>query len=84
VDFVEADGTCSNGFQAIPQLQVRLVYDVQAPQINNGQVQNAFAVDSFPEQLHKPITDHNDFINFFDENVMNEMVQCINNGEDCQ
>ncbi|MFJ3623730.1 DUF1996 domain-containing protein [Streptomyces iakyrus] len=84
VDFVEADGTCSNGFQAIPQLQVRLVYDVQAPQINNGQVQNAFAVDSFPEQLHKAITDHNDFINFFDENVMNEMVQCINNGEDCQ
>ncbi|MEU6908153.1 DUF1996 domain-containing protein [Streptomyces coeruleorubidus] len=84
VDFVEADGSCSNGFQAIPQLQVRLVYDVQAPQINNGQIQNAFAVDSFPEQLHKAITDHNDFINFFDENVMNEMVQCINNGEDCQ
>ncbi|GAA4552504.1 DUF1996 domain-containing protein [Streptomyces collinus] len=84
VDFVEADGSCSNGFQAIPQLQVRLVYDVQAPQINDGQVQNAFAVDSFPEQLHKAITDHNDFINFFDENVMNEMVQCINNGEDCQ
>ncbi|MCE7050777.1 DUF1996 domain-containing protein [Streptomyces purpurascens] len=84
VDFVEADGSCSNGFQAIPQLQVRLVYDVPAPQINNGQVQNAFAVDSFPEQLHKPITDHNDFINFFDDNVMNEMVQCINNGENCQ
>ncbi|MEU0197492.1 MULTISPECIES: DUF1996 domain-containing protein [unclassified Streptomyces] len=84
VDFVEADGSCSNGFKAIPQLQVRLVYDVPAPQINNGQVQNAFAIDSFPEQLHKPITDHNDFINFFDENVMNEMVQCINNGEDCQ
>jgi hypothetical protein len=84
VDFVEADGSCSNGFKAIPQLQVRLVYDVPAPQIENGQVQNPFAVDSFPEQLHKAITDHNDFINFFDENVMNEMVQCINNGEDCQ
>ncbi|MFF9116065.1 DUF1996 domain-containing protein [Streptomyces massasporeus] len=84
VDFVEADGSCSNGFKAIPQLQVRLVYDVQAPQIENGQVQNAFAVDSFPEQLHKPITDHNDFINFFDDNVMNEMVECINNGQDCQ
>ncbi|MFJ5994237.1 DUF1996 domain-containing protein [Streptomyces sp. NPDC092370] len=84
VDFVEADGSCSNGFKAIPQLQVRLVYDIPAPQINNGQLQGAFAVDSFPEQLHKAITDHNDFINFFDENVMNEMVQCINNGEDCQ
>ncbi|MFD7278363.1 DUF1996 domain-containing protein [Streptomyces sp. NPDC059862] len=84
VDFVEADGTCSNGFQAIPQLQVRLVYDIPAPQIENGQVANAFAIDSFPEQLHKPITDHNDFINFFDEDLMNEMVDCINNGEDCQ
>ncbi|MFD3500517.1 DUF1996 domain-containing protein [Streptomyces sp. NPDC058676] len=84
VDFVEADGTCSNGFQAIPQLQVRLVYDVPAPQIENGQVVNPFAVDSFPDQLHKPITDHNDFINFFDEGVMNQMVECINSGQDCQ
>ncbi|MFD8519571.1 DUF1996 domain-containing protein [Streptomyces capillispiralis] len=84
VDFVEADGTCSNGFQAIPQLQVRLVYDLPAPRIENGQVVNPFAVDSFPEQLHKPITDHNDFINFFDEDLMNEMVDCINSGRDCQ
>jgi hypothetical protein len=84
VAFVQGDGTCANGFQAIPQLQVRLVYDVPAPQIQNGQVQNAFAVDSFPDQLHKAITDHNDFINFFDENLMNEMVQCINSGQDCQ
>ncbi|GAA3996207.1 DUF1996 domain-containing protein [Streptomyces plumbiresistens] len=84
VAFVQADGTCANGFQAIPQLQVKLVYDVPAPQIENGQVVNPFAVDSFPEQLHKPITDHNDFINFFDEDVMNQMVDCINSGEDCQ
>ncbi|MFF7853861.1 DUF1996 domain-containing protein [Streptomyces sp. NPDC007904] len=84
VDFVEADGSCSNGFQAIPQLQVRLVYDIPAPRIDNGQLVNPFAVDSFPEQLHKPITDHNDFINFFDEDLMNEMVDCINSGQDCQ
>ncbi|BCL31131.1 DUF1996 domain-containing protein [Streptomyces aurantiacus] len=84
VAFVQADGTCANGFQAIPQLQVRLVYDVEAPQIQDGQVQNPFAVDSFPDQLHKPITDHNDFINFFDENTMNEVVDCINSGQDCK
>ncbi|MFI7409929.1 DUF1996 domain-containing protein [Streptomyces sp. NPDC049627] len=84
VAFVQADGTCANGFKAIPQLQVRLVYDVQAPTIENGQVQNAFAVDSFPDQLHKAITDHNDFINFFDENTMNQVVNCINSGQDCQ
>ncbi|WDV51200.1 DUF1996 domain-containing protein [Streptomyces coeruleorubidus] len=84
VAFVQEDGSCPQGFQAIPQLQAKLVYDIPAPQIENGQVQNAYALDGFPEQLHKPITDHNDFINFFDENVMNQMVQCINNGEDCQ
>ncbi|MFF6874573.1 DUF1996 domain-containing protein [Streptomyces sp. NPDC012474] len=84
VAFVQADGSCANGFQAIPQLQVRLVYDVPAPTIENGQVQNPYAVDGFPEQLHKPITDHNDFINVMDENLMNKVVQCINSGQECQ
>lgn len=84
VAFVQADGSCANGFQAIPQLQVRLVYDIPTPTVENGQVQNPYAVDSFPEQLHKPITDHNDFINVMDDDLMNEVVDCINNGEDCQ
>ncbi|MFG2677807.1 DUF1996 domain-containing protein [Streptomyces sp. NPDC048392] len=84
VAFVQQDGSCPNGFQAIPQLQVRLVYDVPAPTIENGQVRNPYAVDGFPEQLHKPITDHNDFINVMDEDLMNEVVDCINRGEDCQ
>ncbi|CCK30589.1 secreted protein [Streptomyces davaonensis JCM 4913] len=84
VAFVQADGTCANGFKAIPQLQVRLVYDVPAPTVENGQVVNPYAVDTFPEQLHKPITDHNDFINFFSTRLMNKMVNCINNGARCQ
>ncbi|WP_327372455.1 DUF1996 domain-containing protein [Streptomyces sp. NBC_01216] len=84
VAFVEADGSCPKGFRAIPQLQARLVYDVPTPTIENGQVQNPYAVDGFPEQLHKPITDHNDFINVFDENLMNKMVNCINRGKNCQ
>ncbi|MFJ6660514.1 DUF1996 domain-containing protein [Streptomyces sp. NPDC091377] len=84
VAFVRADGTCANGFKAIPQLQVRLVYDVPAPSIENGVVQNPFAVDTFPEQLHKPITDHNDFINFFSKKLMKQMVNCINTGKRCQ
>ncbi|MFH0518586.1 DUF1996 domain-containing protein [Streptomyces sp. M41] len=83
VAFVQADGSCPNGFQAIPQLQARLVYDVPAPTVENGQVQNPYAVDGFPEQLHKPITDHNDFINVMDEDLMNQVVQCINSGQDC-
>ncbi|NEC86586.1 DUF1996 domain-containing protein [Streptomyces sp. SID12501] len=84
VSFVQADGTCANGFQAIPQLQVRLVYNVPAPTIENGTVVNPYAVDSFPENLHKPITDHNDFINFFSVKTMNKMVNCINTGKKCQ
>ncbi|MCX2923126.1 DUF1996 domain-containing protein [Streptomyces sp. NEAU-W12] len=83
VAFVQQDGSCPNGFQAIPQLQVRLVYDVPAPTVENGQVQNPYAVDGFPEQLHKPITDHNDFINVMDERLMNKMVKCINRGKNC-
>ncbi|MER7498458.1 DUF1996 domain-containing protein [Streptomyces pharetrae] len=84
VAFVQPDGSCPGGFKAIPQLQVRLVYDVPAPTIENGVVQNPFAVDTFPEQLHKPITDHNDFINFFSPELMNKMVKCINTGRKCQ
>ncbi|KPI32033.1 DUF1996 domain-containing protein [Streptomyces sp. NPDC048253] len=84
VAFVQADGTCANGFKAIPQLQVRLVYNVPAPKLQNGTVVQPYAVDSFPENLHKPITDHNDFINFFSTNVMNKMVNCINTGKKCK
>ncbi|MER7053108.1 DUF1996 domain-containing protein [Streptomyces sp. NPDC000351] len=82
--FVQQDGSCANGFQAVPQLRIRLVYDIPTPTVEDGVVRNPYAVDSFPEQLHKPITDHNDFINVMDEDLMNEVVDCVNSGEDCQ
>ncbi|MFD7712096.1 DUF1996 domain-containing protein [Streptomyces sp. NPDC059785] len=84
VAFADANGNCANGFKAIPQLTMRLVYDIPAPTIENGEVVNAYAVDGFPEQLHKPSTDHDDFINVFDENLMNTMVSCINSGKKCK
>lgn len=78
-------GVCPNGFQAIPQLVQRLVYDVDAPSLNdNGRSSAFYAVDGFPEQMHKPITDHGDFVNVFDEQLMNTMVECINSGRECQ
>ncbi|GAA2275211.1 hypothetical protein GCM10010145_37700 [Streptomyces ruber] len=84
VAFADPDtGACPQGFQAIPQLTMNLVYDVPRPTIENGQVRQPFAVDGFPEQLHKPITDHDDFINVFDEDLMNQMVKCINSGRKC-
>ncbi len=84
VAFAAADGSCPNGFEAIPQLVQRIVYDVDAPSLQDGgRTTPLFAVDSFPEQQHKPITDHGDFINVFDEGLMREMVDCINDGRQC-
>ncbi|OQR60348.1 hypothetical protein B6E66_30315 [Streptomyces maremycinicus] len=84
VAFAAADGTCPNGFKAVPQLVQRIVYDVDAPSLQDGgRTTPLFAVDSFPEQLHKPVTDHGDFINVFDEDLMGEMVDCINDGRTC-
>ncbi|MGI5372852.1 DUF1996 domain-containing protein [Streptomyces sp. CA-251387] len=84
VAFAAADGSCANGFKAIPQLVQRIVYDVDAPSLQDGgRTTPLFAVDSFPEQLHKPVTDHGDFINVFDEDLMGQMVDCINEGRKC-
>ncbi|MFD4530363.1 DUF1996 domain-containing protein [Streptomyces sp. NPDC058470] len=84
VAFADAQGNCPTGFRAIPQLVQRLVYDVDAPSlVDGGRTTPLFAVDSFPEQLHKPVTDHGDFINVFDEGLMQEMVDCINSGRQC-
>ncbi|MEU2158351.1 DUF1996 domain-containing protein [Streptomyces sp. NPDC019396] len=82
VAFADQNGACQNGFKAIPQLVQRIVYDVPPP-VFDGNNPSVFAVDSFPEQLHKPVTDHGDFINVFDENLMNEVVSCINEGRQC-
>ncbi|KDN74395.1 membrane protein [Streptomyces olindensis] len=84
VAFANAAGTCPSGFRPIPQLVQRIVYDVDAPSLDDGgRTTPLFAVDSFPEQLHKPVTDHGDFINVFDEDLMREMVDCINEGRRC-
>ncbi|KUL24622.1 DUF1996 domain-containing protein [Streptomyces regalis] len=84
VAFATADGGCPEGFKAIPQLVQRIVYDVDAPSLQDGgRTTPLFAVDSFPEQLHKPVTDHGDFINVFAEDLMGQMVDCINEGRKC-
>ncbi|MEE4489484.1 DUF1996 domain-containing protein [Streptomyces sp. BE230] len=76
VAFTQEDGRCPDGFRAIPQLVQRIVYDVPPGP--------GFAVDSFPEQLHKPVTDHGDFINVFDDRLMRKVVSCVNEGRRCR
>ncbi|GAB2584385.1 DUF1996 domain-containing protein [Streptomyces capparidis] len=75
VAFAAADGSCPQGFRAIPQLVQRLVYDVPA--------QPNFAVDSFPEQLHKPVTDHGDFVNVLSDRQNRQVANCLNSGRRC-
>ncbi|GAA0610099.1 DUF1996 domain-containing protein [Streptomyces crystallinus] len=75
VAFAGRNGACPRGFKAIPQLQQRIVYAVPPGP--------GFAVDSFPEQLHKPVTDHGDFINVFSDSLMRKVVTCINTGRSC-
>ncbi|UQA95227.1 DUF1996 domain-containing protein [Streptomyces halobius] len=76
VAFSDQNGRCPNGFTAIPQLVQRITYDVP-----DGV---GFAVDSFPEQLHKPVTDHGDFINVMPRDLMARAVACINSGRNCR
>ncbi|WP_316776503.1 DUF1996 domain-containing protein [Streptomyces sasae] len=79
-----ASGVCPNGFKAIPQLTMRLVYNLAQPSIVNGQVKNAYAVDGFPEQLHKAATDHDDFISVTKNNLAAKIANCVNTGRKCQ
>ncbi|MEW5353253.1 DUF1996 domain-containing protein [Streptomyces sp. 16-176A] len=83
VAFADASGRCQNGFKAIPQLTMRLVYSVPQPVVRNGQVKNAYAVDGFPEQLHKAVTDHDDFIAVTRNGLANKIANCLNSGRMC-
>ncbi|MFD0353384.1 DUF1996 domain-containing protein [Streptomyces sp. NPDC127110] len=76
VDFADRNGRCKKGFTAVPQLVQRITYGV-APG-------SRIAVDSFPEQLHKPVTDHGDFINVMSDGLMARAVGCINSGRTCR
>lgn len=79
-----ASGVCGNGFKAIPQLTMRLVYKITPPTIQaDGTVKNAYAVDGFPEQLHKASTDHDDFISVTKNNLAATIANCINTGKKC-
>ncbi|GAA3396970.1 DUF1996 domain-containing protein [Cryptosporangium minutisporangium] len=73
--FPDAAGKCPRGTVAVPKLTITLTYDVpRGP---------SFAIDGFPEQLHKPINDHNDFINVMSPTSMKRVVNCINTGRRC-
>lgn len=75
VVFPGANGACPSGTRAIPQLRMILAYAVASGP--------SFAVDSFPEQQHNPVTDHADFENVMPDRLMRTVVSCINRGLRC-
>ncbi|MEV4295105.1 DUF1996 domain-containing protein [Microbispora rosea] len=75
VVFPGANGACPAGTRAIPQLRMTLAYSVPSGP--------SFAVDSFPEQRHNPVTDHADFENVMPDRLMTTVVSCVNRGLRC-
>ncbi|WP_242901900.1 DUF1996 domain-containing protein [Actinomadura terrae] len=69
-------GACPPGRRAVPQLRMTLTYSVPARAL-------AFALDTFPEQGHDPVTDHGDFINVMSPELMRRAVGCVNSGRRC-
>ncbi|MFC4907752.1 DUF1996 domain-containing protein [Actinomadura gamaensis] len=71
-----ASGACPQGTKAVPQLRMTLTYDLPARPL-------AFAVDTFPEEGHDPVTDHADFENVMSADLMRRAAACINSGRNC-
>ena len=80
VAFADANGQCQQGFKAIPQLRVTLVYNIPA----QAQQDKLYTVDSFAEENNNPLSDHDDFINVMSQGLMNQVVDCINSGQNCK
>lgn len=75
ITFPGPEGVCARGTKPVPQLQIRLTYRVpQGARI---------ALDSFPEQRHKPETDHADFANVMPAKLMKTVMACINRDRTC-
>lgn len=72
-------GRCSRGFVAVPQLRVALTYDIP----HDVQVAGQYKVDSFPEEHHNPLSDHDDFANVMSQRIMWRLVTCVNTGRTC-
>ncbi|KAA9153356.1 DUF1996 domain-containing protein [Amycolatopsis acidicola] len=78
--FPDSSGRCGNGFVAVPQLRVTLTYDIP----HDVQVAGQYKVDSFPEEHHNPLSDHDDFANVMSQCIMWRLVTCVNGGRTCK
>jgi len=74
-EFPGSNGVCRPGTFPMPKLRVRVAYDVPAGR--------PYAVDSFPEQLRDPRTDHAMVVNVMPVGLMDRVTTCLNAGETC-
>jgi hypothetical protein len=59
----------------IPRLRITLSYHTPPGR--------TYAIDTFPDQQRKPITDHFDFENLIPDPLMNHITDCINTARTC-
>jgi hypothetical protein len=78
--FPDANGKCQKGFKAVPQLRISLTYNIP----RDVQLKGQYKVDSFPEEKHNPLTDHDDFANVMSQQIMDRLVNCVNSGKKCR
>ncbi|XVS62713.1 DUF1996 domain-containing protein [Actinosynnema sp. CA-299493] len=74
-EFPGSNGVCRPGTFPMPKLRVRVAYAVPAGR--------PYAIDSFPEQLRDPRTDHAMFVNVMPVGLMDHVTACLNTGETC-
>ncbi|QIZ37121.1 DUF1996 domain-containing protein [Saccharopolyspora sp. ASAGF58] len=70
--FPAGNGVCPTNSFAVPQLRIEVGYDVPSDA--------EYAIDTFPDQLRSPITDHSDFINVMTDEQMAHVVAAVNSG----
>ncbi|CCH33737.1 DUF1996 domain-containing protein [Actinosynnema sp. NPDC047251] len=70
-----SNGACPKGTFPIPRLRVRVAYQVP--------LGRPFALDSFPEQLRDPRTDHAMSVNVMPDDLAAEVATCVNEGRTC-
>jgi hypothetical protein len=73
--FPLSSGRCPKATTAVPQLRMTITYNVPPGR--------SFALDTFPAENHKPITDHADFENVMPNGLMRFAVSCVNGGRNC-
>jgi hypothetical protein len=70
-----AGGVCPQGTFPIAQLRITLTYNVPFGA--------RYAIDSFPQQLRSPLTDHADYIDVMTDDQQAQIVACVNSGRSC-